>query len=201
MDEIRYRRDLWRILLCATIGRDTITNRLAGGVAEVGVAEGNFSRDILHWPVRVPKLYMVDRWRRDAHTKGDSSMPQEWHDRNYEVAMNQTAENLDRRVVLKGESIEMAKQVPDRSLALVYIDADHSFIGVTNDIHAWLPKLIDGGVMAFHDYENINYGVRRAVQLFAEAHGLEVHHIPEDKSEDAGAWFRWHGPSLNENPI
>lgn len=190
MDEIRYRRDIWKLLLLSTLpGTNTITNQVAGDGAEIGVAEGLFSCDMLNWPVKFRTFYMVDRWRQDIHTKGDSSMPQEWHSRNYDRAAA-VADSHKGAKLLRGDSVEMAKLVPDRSLALVYIDGDHSFIGVTNDIHAWFPKLIDGGVMAFHDYENEAYGVRRAVQLFAEQQGLKVHHIPEDKSEDAGAWFR-----------
>lgn len=180
---IKYRRDLWQLLGGVLSGYN---------VAEIGVAEGNFSRDILNWPVRFPKLYLVDRWRCIPTQKGDGSMPQAWHDKNllevHEKIAQCGCEN--RAVILRGSSVEMAQRVPDRSLSLVYIDADHSFKGVSSDIRAWLPKLVEGGYMAFHDYQATHYGVKQAVQAFCGSR-VEIHCIPEDKPEDAGAYFRW----------
>lgn len=206
MDEVHYRRDLWRLLPLSMLpGTQTITQTVAGNVVEIGVAEGNFSFDMLKWPVHIPRLYMVDRWR-SVNVKGDSSMPQSWHDGNYLQVMRKIDEfdYHDRVMVLRGESTHVACRVPPRSLALVYVDGDHSFKGVTDDIHAWTSKLMIDGVMAFHDYENEAYGVRRAVQLFCNEHKIEIHRIREDKWEDAGAWFRLPlrlYEELNANPV
>lgn len=181
MQTIKYRRDLWRL------------TGLLGDAAEVGVAEGNFSRDILNWPIKFPKLYLVDRWKSVPSQKGDASMPQAWHDKNLEEVHRKVAQcKAENRVVfLRGSSIDMALKVPDRSLALVYIDADHSYRGVKEDIRAWLPKLVAGGYMAFHDYQAPHYGVKQAVQEFCSKSQLLIHHIPEDKPDDAGAYFKW----------
>lgn len=179
MPNIKYRRDLWKVLAGSPCD-----------VVEVGVAEGNFSRDILNWPVAIRRLYLVDRWTCTPNQKGDGSMPQSWHDNNLRQVHHKIAGiGAERRVVfLRGSSVEMAFQVPDKSLALVYIDADHSYEGVKADIFAWLPKLVTGGVMAFHDYQATQYGVKRAVQEFCNDE-IVIHHIPEDKPEDAGAYF------------
>ncbi len=34
---------------------------------------------------------------------------------------------------------------------LVFIDGDHAYEAVLADFHAWFPKVVDGGVIAFHD--------------------------------------------------
>lgn len=34
----------------------------------------------------------------------------------------------------------------------VFVDGDHSENGLRADIEAWLPHVLDGGIMAFHDY-------------------------------------------------
>jgi len=178
---ITHRNQLWKLLLDNN-----------GPVAEIGVAEGRFSADILGWPLVVPKLYLVDRWRHFEGQAGDASNSQEWHDKNLADVKQRIASFLDRVIILQGESTSVVNHVMDRSLALVYIDADHSYRGVMKDILAWLPKLKPGGVMAFHDYENTGYGVKRAVTDFT-AGKFHVYLIPEDKPEDAGAWFRIDG--------
>lgn len=175
---IRHRRDIWQLLIDGP----------KGDAAEIGVAEGYFSADILAWPVNFPKVYMVDRWSR-AEVKGDSSNPQSWHDGNYAAAVKRVAKYGERAVFLRGESTAMALRVPDRSLAFVNIDADHSYGGAITDARTWCPKLIDGGVMAFHDYLNPNYGVKAAANDFCKENGFILHLLPEDHMADAGAYF------------
>lgn len=182
MKAIRYRRDLWKII------------KAKGNAAEIGVAEGNFSADMLRWTFTrgnglrgFPIVYMVDRWKETPHQKGDASMPQSWHNENLRQAILKTSQFGDRAQILRGNSVDMAEMVPDQSLALVYIDGDHSYEGVMADIKAWRYKLVRGGIMAFHDYENPAYGVKEAVYEYC--HGELIHLLPEDKPEDAGAYF------------
>lgn len=179
--EIKYRRDLDKLLSHLGIEK--------GDTVEVGCAEGFFSADILR--MNIGHHYMVDNWATIPGITGDGNNSQEWHDKNYTDAMNRVLPEFNERVtVLRGMSVNMAEHLNDDTASLVYIDCDHSYEGVKADINAWYPKLIMGGVMAFHDYENPAYGVKQAVDEFAAANGLEVHFIAEDKPEDAGAWFQ-----------
>ena len=57
---------------------------------------------------------------------------------------------------------EAATHVPDASLDLVFVDADHRYESVRQDILRWLPKLTLRGVMAGHDWAWPS--VRRAVE-------------------------------------
>ncbi len=155
--------------------------------AEIGVAEGYFSADILSWGAA--KHYMVDAWQQLVQT-GDGGYPQEWHDNNYYAAFARVQKYGERAVILRGISDHMAHQIPAESLDFVYIDGDHSYYGVKRDIAAYWPKLKWGGVMAFHDYENDAYGVKGAVLEFAENNHLHVNKIPEKSIADAGAWFK-----------
>jgi hypothetical protein len=178
MSEIRYRRDLHELM-----------EGLPKTAAEIGVAEGFFSSDILRWPVNIERLYCVDAWSQIAIGEGDGRAPQVWHDHNYQEAMARLEPYKDRVTVLKGMSAKMAQHVPDGSLGLLYLDADHSFDGVTADLNAWFPKVCKGGIVAGHDYLTFA-GVRRAADAFAKKHNMELHVIYEDKAEDAGFWFR-----------
>lgn len=45
---------------------------------------------------------------------------------------------------------------------ILWIDGDHSYEGVFSDYTNWLPFVVDGGVIAFHD--NNSDGVARLIQ-------------------------------------
>lgn len=66
---------------------------------------------------------------------------------------------------------------------LLFIDGDHRYTGVRADIAGWAPKVVSGGIIAFHDYAPTPYhlqllpeleGVRRAVSEWAQSAGWEV---------------------------
>ena len=58
---------------------------------------------------------------------------------------------------------------------MLFVDGDHTYEGVSNDIFGWAPKVWHGGYMAFHDYghygkpgfEHVN-GVKEAVDEFVK---------------------------------
>lgn len=173
--QIRYRRDLNQII------------DLKLPAVELGCAEGFFSADMLSWGLK--KLYMVDTWATISGAFGDGSSPQEWHDKNYQDAMDRVSKFKKKAVVLRGKTVDMAVRVPDNSIGLLYLDAGHDYQSVMDDLFTWFPKVVDGGVIAGHDYMNPAYGVYKAVNEFAQGITKEVYLIPEDKNEDAGFYF------------
>ncbi len=77
-------------------------------------------------------------------------------------AMAATAPGRVRK--MKMTSVEAAALVADGSLDVVYIDGNHGYLDIQEDIATWLPKLKDGGLIAGHDYEPLERpGVPRAV--------------------------------------
>lgn len=174
---IHHRRDLWKVIA------------VPGNSAEIGVAEGFFSADILSWRTAFPTHYLVDRWRCNPGQRGDGGHGQEWHDANLRACKERMLPYRGRAEFLRGDSTEMAKEVKDNELALLYIDGDHSYEGVIADLKAWTCKVKKDGIIAFHDYEMPQYGVKRAVRDFAAGYGATVYLLSEDKPEDAGAFF------------
>jgi cephalosporin hydroxylase len=73
--------------------------------------------------------------------------------------------NTDKITLIENTSENIANIIPDNSIDLVYIDADHSYDGIKNDIKLWLPKIKNNGYISGHDYHNYNtyFGVIKAV--------------------------------------
>jgi Methyltransferase domain len=156
-----------------------------GHAAELGCAEGLFSLDLLK--VGFSRLYMVDNYATIPNQKGDGGFPQEFHDKNFKEAMERIKPFSHNVTVLRGMSTDMAKHVEDESLSLLYLDGDHSYEGVMNDLYFWYPKVKFGGIVAGHDFLAPQYGVFQAVHdYFISHHKHEIHIIPEDRDEDAG---------------
>ena len=75
-----------------------------------------------------------------------------------------------------GLSHEVLATFPDAYFDWMYIDADHSYAGVTRDADAAAPKVKPGGFLVFNDFAHMDpflgaYGVHRAVVDFAVARG------------------------------
>lgn len=73
---------------------------------------------------------------------------------------------------IRMDSKHAHKLYNDKSLDFVFLDGDHSYEAVKNDITNWLPKIKDGGVLSGHDYGNGSYdfNVKKAVdEIFPNA--------------------------------
>ena len=65
---------------------------------------------------------------------------------------------------IEKDSVEASLEFEDYSVAAAFIDANHSYEGVTKDLEAWWPKLKKGGWLFGHDL--CGEGVARAVAEF-----------------------------------
>jgi hypothetical protein len=85
----------------------------------------------------------------------------------------------DARVQLhEGVSHEVLATFPDEYFDWVYIDADHSYDGVSRDANMAASKVRKGGYLVFNDFAHMDpflgaYGVHRAVVDFAVSKGWE----------------------------
>lgn len=152
---------------------------------EVGVFLGALSEYLL---LRNPdlRLMMVDSWlptelqpeayrrTRDEHAHAS----EEKVSIQRATAIRRAEPFGERARILEMASVDAASTVDDESLDLVFLDADHSYEGVRDDIKAWLPKVKSGGWIGGHDYENPTTlydfsGVKRAV-VEAFPNGVEL---------------------------
>ena len=56
-----------------------------------------------------------------------------------------------RSQLVQGYSLEVAEKIPDGSLDFVFIDGDHSFEAVRDDVRVWERKVRPGGMISGHD--------------------------------------------------
>lgn len=153
--------------------------------AEIGVLGGETSAVLLD---RIPRLhlYMVDPWlRHHFMCKGKAQV---WDKRfmndSFVRAITHTAFAKDRRTICRTTSKKAAVQIEDESLDFVFIDADHRYEGVLEDLRAWYPKIKPGGLFSGHDIDNpierADWDVRGAIKTF----------MP-DVEPDVGPDFTW----------
>ena len=131
--------------------RHLIESHCVAHMIEVGVRDGRTTFYLLD---HVPHLYV---------TGIDTRISQ-----FYTTAI---AEKYGTRLqALQGLSYEVADSIPDASVDLVFIDADHSYEAVRKDIIKFTPKLRSGGILCGHD---IDYpGVNRAVKEMIPDHDV-----------------------------
>ena len=79
------------------------------------------------------------------------------------------AEYGSRVTKLKGRSQDVLKTFSKRSrFDFIYIDGHHSYEAVKEDIALAYPLLASGGIMILDDYDNKDFGVKKAVDEFLE---------------------------------
>lgn len=141
---------------------------LTGHGAEVGVGSGWFSAWLLK-NSDLSRLYSIDPWGQGLPGQSNQNGV-EW----YLESVKLLSEFGLRSVVLRMLSAEAAALFTDGSLDFVYIDANHNYDQVKQDLAAWFPKIKTGGVFAGHDYCDFHWGVPKAVDEFAADTGATI---------------------------
>jgi glycosyltransferase involved in cell wall biosynthesis len=124
--------------------------KLTNKGVELGSFKGEFSKNLTeNW---FGKLYMVDVWRPLSKEEYDDDSNHKNHVNVYEAAINNISGFEDKTFMLRMKG-EFAKELfSDGSLDFVYIDANHSYNGVKEDLNDWYPKVKKGGLVMGHDY-------------------------------------------------
>ena len=79
---------------------------------------------------------------------------------NAEKVFTEKMEKYDNVTKIRKLSMDAVNDFENESLDAIYIDGNHRYDSVCNDIIKWLPKLKNGGIISGHDYyENIKLAV------------------------------------------
>ena len=121
--------------------------------AEIGIAWGKNLKKILQSDSAkiIEEYWAVDPWNPLLNSGPPNG---------YEMLCS-LAPYFKQLRILQFHSIDAAKFFPDNYFDMVYIDANHTYEAVSQDIPAWLPKVKIGGILGGHDYNMSS--IRRAV--------------------------------------
>lgn len=133
-----------------------IKSNFDGGFGvEVGTFKAEFSKFILdNWN---GTLYMVDVWRPLGDEYLDSSNHKNYQNQIYSHAMENLQGFEDRGIMIRANSQKASEIFQDESLDFVYIDANHAYDFVVDDINYWYSKVKKGGYLWGHDYISLDW--------------------------------------------
>ncbi len=116
-------------------------------IVEVGSHLGRSSAYLVDNKKHNQTVVCVDIWEQEELF---ASFKENMGDRDYQA--------------VRKPSVEAAEWYADESLDAVFIDANHTYESVKEDIAAWYPKVKKGGYIAGHDYfAEPHPGVKKAV--------------------------------------
>lgn len=118
-------------------------------VIEIGVCRGEFSYNKLQNICK--NLILIDTWQNSPTYIDIENKPQHEQENDFNLVQSLFKK---RAKIIRETSIKASDSFVDESIDLCYIDGDHSYLSVLNDIKSWWPKIKKGGWMFGHDYQN-----------------------------------------------
>ena len=131
-----------------------------GTFVECGAWLGKSSSFLCDYAKDRVNVFIVDTW------KGSQNELNSYHELAVKTDIYPMfLENMGERkfTPIRKTSTEASKDFKDESCDVVYIDMEHTYEAVKEDIEHWLPKVKKGGYLAGHDYVSHTQGVIKAV--------------------------------------
>lgn len=159
---------------------------------EVGVKQGFYSAVLCS---KNPDLHLdsIDCWKVYTDSiYGSQDDLDAWYEET-----KQKLSIYPNSKVIRDYSILAANNYEDEELDFVYIDANHRFKFIYEDISIWYPKVRSGGIMSGHDFLfSLNCNVGKAVMRYTSENNIRPLFIVGRKRNDEGekrdasrSWF------------
>lgn len=145
---------------------------------EIGTDQGEYA-EVLCKTIPNLDLTCIDPWKAQAYEPSqqpESFEEQSFFDKRYEETRDRLLPYYP--TILRDTSMQALDNFHDNSLDFVYIDGNHDFLNVTQDMHYWLKKVKPGGILSGHDY--VRYPSRKFnhVQKVVNAYTTSYHLLP-----------------------
>lgn len=146
--------------------------RNGGVAAEVGVAFGEFTSEIL-LKNRPKKLHLIDLWEGDRYGAG------------LEQIERQHAKDIEKDVISihRGHSVPKLEEFDEDYFDWVYIDTNHTFNTTMTELRVCDRKVKRNGRIAGHDFctgnviDPVPYGVIEACSKFCQDYGWQFEYL------------------------
>lgn len=167
--------------------------------AEIGVWEGHSSKKFYNTNPKM--LYLVDPWSVNGHEEaqkaGDPTFNYQTYITSYSHITGGKGEdaymshydkvyNNVKKMFEGKENVQVCRQkatdwfneYTGEKLDWIYVDGDHSYTGVINDLENCLKVMKDDGIILGDDYKwdsiGDKGGVKKAVNEFVDRHGAKL---------------------------
>ena len=147
------------MLLCPTTRTQLLRLLPQGGeVAEIGVANGDFSQDILT-EARPRRLHLIDPWEhhdRTDYAKDLNNVSASEQDARFNAVLARFRAQIDGGIVKvhRDYAEDAAIFFGSGQLDWIYVDGMHTGDAAYNDLVTYGPKIRDDGFIVGHDYTN-----------------------------------------------
>lgn len=144
--------------------------------AEIGVYRGDFSKMILE-ELEPKGLLLVDVWS-ESDDKYDCELKVRYSnndDYKFVLSRFRNTKAVYSIGIGRMSSEHAVNHFKEYLLDFIYIDADHRYESVKQDLEMWYKLLSENGCIGGHDYGNeVFTGVKKAVDEFCEESNLKI---------------------------
>ena len=135
-------------------------------------------------------LHLVDPWRQLSNYSDIANLPDNEQEANLQATRSRLSRFQSRVCIHRALSSQAVVFFEDQSLDFVYLDANHSFEAVQQDLRDWYTKVRRGGILAGHDFldgklPEGDFGVASAVTTFGSEENLVI------ELTDDPPWRSW----------
>jgi len=147
---------------------------------EVGVHAGDTAKFLLKNLGTIEKYYAIDPWKiYDMYDGKKYRKPGHKKYKTMQAAMENfltmTTPYKNKVVTLRMTSVDACKNIPDGHLDWIFIDANHEYEYIKENLILWTPKVKQGGLVSGHDYGNKWQGIKKAVDEFVPKDKLKIY--------------------------
>lgn len=145
--------------------------------AEIGVYRGEYSEVLCMLNPQL-RLYCIDPWKV---YKSDDPEPFASDQKSLDKFCQDAKKRLSKYncKIIEDTSMNAIKNFAPESLDFVYIDANHSYKNMKEDLEGWSKIVRKGGIVSGHDYghfkhKNLNLGTKKAIDEYVAEHKVKL---------------------------
>ena len=152
---------------------------------EIGVDEGEYTESFAKAGLII---YGVDPWKVYEDYNNRENQPE--LDSKYDRTRIRLAPYPNGNIIRK-TSMDALADFKDNSLDFVYIDGNHQFRYVAEDLYEWTKKIRKGGIVSGHDYdtEGRNRFVSFVLEAYLKSYGIDNWYVIGDGKDVTLNWM------------